>query len=557
VFSAIVLAVGLGGHALIEPDEGRNAEVAREMAATNDYLLPHLNGLPYLDKPVLFFASAALAIEVLGPREQAVRLAPFLFGLATVVLVGWFARKRLGLEAGMVAAAATLTAPLMVGLSRTVIMDTALAFFVVLALVSFFEAVECRSRELEEGASRHTRIVWTLTAWAAMGLGVLTKGPVALAVPLMVAAPYALRRRASAAVWHPLGPVLLVAIVAPWIGAVSRRIPGFLSYVVVTETWARMTTDELRRSEPWWFFAPVILAGTFPWWMLVSSGGRPAPSGPRRGSESLRVYAWLWLLVPLVFFSLSRGKQEQYVLPLVPAVALLAASRWSRSSRGVRWAGFCWAACGLVALGATAAGLPGLDPGRVPFATVETAAVGFAVVAIAGGVLAWVAGGGRRGLAVVGLSLPLVALPLVVAPALEAVAATRSARGLAHAIEGRIGPGTEILWIEAFSPGLSFYLNRTIPLLSADGDELRSNYILRNWERFSSADGPLRPLTAAARELAWCRPSRVLVVGASRDDLRRAISASGTPVLAEGRRWVAFGPDCGSAGRSADGVATR
>src|SRR5210317_1211912 len=100
----VVLTVGygIGGYGLIEPDEGRNAEVAREMAATNNYVLPHLNGLPYLDKPVLFFAAVAASIEVFGVNEFAARLASLLLGLATAALTGWFALRFWGRDAAVV-----------------------------------------------------------------------------------------------------------------------------------------------------------------------------------------------------------------------------------------------------------------------------------------------------------------------------------------------------------------------------------------------------------------------------------------------------------------------
>ena len=196
----LMVGYGIGDYGLIEPDEGRNAEVAREMAATNNYVLPHLNALPYLDKPVLFFAAVAAAIEVFGPNEFAARLMSLLLGLGTAALAGWFAFRFWGRDAAVVAATATATAPLALGLSRVVIMDTMLSFFVVLALVCFFFAIENRSEDRLEPPFRWPWFVWTLIAWAAMGLGVLTKGPVAIAVPLLVAAPYAVWRRSSLAV---------------------------------------------------------------------------------------------------------------------------------------------------------------------------------------------------------------------------------------------------------------------------------------------------------------------------------------------------------------------
>jgi len=522
----VVLSVGygLGGYGLIEPDEGRNAEVAREMAASDNYVLPHLNGLPYLDKPVLFFAAVASSIEIFGANEFAARLVSLLFGLATAGLAGCFALRFWGRDAALVAATATATAPLALGLSRVVIMDTVLSFFIVLALLCFFLAVESRSGETMVPPTRWPWLVWTLVAWAAIGLGVLTKGPVALAVPLLVAAPYAIRRRASLAVWHPGGPVVMLALVLPWVWAVSREIPNFLHYVAVTETWARITTDELRRTEPIWFFLPVLLVGSFPWSIVALSGLRTGRFGRESSDRRARLYLWLWIIVPLVFFSLSRGKQEQYVLPLVPAVALLVASRWASCWRGVRVGSAGWGFLGAALLVVAGLGVPGLDPERLSIETATSFAVGFGAAAVVGAVMAWIGARSRRHLAVIGLALPLMAFPIVSVSLMESVATDRSAQGLAAEVEDSLTVDTELLWIEAYAAGVSFYLERTIPVASSHGEELRSNYILRNAEVFFDDQGLLRPLAAAERAASDCDGEKIFLLSTKSRDLADAIA---------------------------------
>jgi 4-amino-4-deoxy-L-arabinose transferase-like glycosyltransferase len=541
---ALTVGYGIGGYGLIEVDEGRNAEVAREIAATNNYVLPHLNGLPYLDKPILYFAAVAASIEVFGVNEFAARLASLLFGLATATLTGWFAYRFWGRDAAVVAATATATAPLALGLSRTVIMDTMLSFFMVLALVCFFFAVEDRASSPSEAPTLRSWYVWTFIAWVAMGLGVLTKGPVAVAVPLLVAAPYAFRRRASLAVWHPLAPVLMFAVVLPWVWAVSREIPNYLHYVVVTETWARITTDELRRTEPVWFFIPVLLAGTFPWSIVALSNLRSKNIPEEMTDRRLRLYLLLWLVVPLIFFSLSRGKQEQYMLPLVPAVALLVASRWTGRPKGVRVTAAFWGLMGLSMLIVAALGVPGLDTERVATTVAVKTAVGFGVAALAGAVIAWIGGSRRRSLAVIGLAMPLMAFPFISAELMESVAADRSARGLAMEVERHLAPDTELLWIEKYAPGVSFYLERTIPVATTDGHELRSNYILRNANDFIDDQGLLRPLASAERAASDCRGQQIFLLNAKSRDLGDAIESSGVPPLMKSRRLLAYGPDC-------------
>ncbi|MEJ2583168.1 MAG: phospholipid carrier-dependent glycosyltransferase, partial [Acidobacteriota bacterium] len=439
----------------------------------------------------------------------------------------------------MVAATASATAPLALGLSRVVIMDTMMSFFVALALIAFFIAIE-KQKGAEEGtAGGRTSMFWTLVAWAAMGLGVLTKGPVAIAVPLFVATVYGIRRRSLPTVWHPFGVMTMLIIVLPWVWAVSRQIPDFVRYVVVTETWARMTTDELRRTEPFWFFVPVLLFGAFPWSFLVLSNLRAnlIPDDP--DDRWIRLYLWLWIVLPLVFFSLSRGKQEQYVLPLIPAVALLVASRWSDRHGGIRVAGLAWAILGLVALWYAALGMPGLDTSRVSAAVASRTVIVIGVVALAGACVAGFGFVARRSLALIGLAFPLVMFPVASSDLMKEVAASRSTRGLAAAIGDHLTPLTQLLWIESYAPGLSFYLQRTIPLASDDGEELRSNYILRNAELFLDDAGPLRPLRSAEQAVAERTKSWIFLLETQNKDLANVVERSGVPRLTATRKWTA------------------
>src|SRR5438552_10191345 len=134
--AAIALAVHLGAYPLLDPDEGRNGEVGREMAATNDYVMPRLDGMPYLDKPIVYFAAEAATMEVTGPTEFAARFPAWLFTIGTALLIAWFA-SRVGIDAPA-AAIMFLTMPLTIAFSRTVIFDSALSFFITAAVIAFY-----------------------------------------------------------------------------------------------------------------------------------------------------------------------------------------------------------------------------------------------------------------------------------------------------------------------------------------------------------------------------------------------------------------------------------
>jgi len=533
LIAIVALGWGLGGYPLIDQDEGRNGEVAREMAESNDYVLPHLNGLPYIDKPVLFFAAAAAVMEILGPTELAARLVPFLCAMATALLVGWCGGRWYGREAGWVAGIAAAVAPLPLAFSRIVIIDSLLALLVTSALLAFHTAVEARV------AGRPERM-WTLIAWAAIGLGILTKGPVALAVPLMVATPYALWRRASWAVWNPLGPVLMVALIAPWVWFMEDRLPGYLQYVAITETWQRLSSDELQRTQPWWYFLIIAGVGFFPWWPLAL--GRRRLDG---GTDPRRVFLFLWLVLPLVFFSLSRSKLPQYILPLMPAVALLLASRWApgtslpRRTTLISVAG--WSVFGVVM---AAAGAGALDNSRVPPTISEALSMpswlmaGVCLISIIGTFASLRSGHGPRLIAA--LSLPIIAIPVVLHPAITALAELRSERALVKLIRTELPDETEVLGVQSWRPSVSFYLGHTVPIMSTNGDEIRSNYILRTYERWVDPDGVLRPAPRLPGLFGACDQPTVFLVHARRSELQQTLEVAGLEKIWAGPKLHAY-----------------
>jgi 4-amino-4-deoxy-L-arabinose transferase-like glycosyltransferase len=536
------LGVGLGGHALIDPDEGRSAAVARAMAATGDYLVPRLNGVAHLDKPVLFHAAQAGAMRLLGPTETAARLPALFATWATVASTVWFARGLFGRGAGWVAGTVSASAPLAVAMARTAIFDSMLSFFVVLATIAFFRAIESAPGE---GAIPPARR-WSLLAWGSMALGVLTKGPVALVVPLLVAGPYALWRRRSPRVWHVSGPVLFLLLVLPWALAVEQRQPGFLRYALVTETWRRVTTGELHRGGPIWYFLPYLLAGCFPWVLVVAVAAVERWRRVRPEERAPLLFLGLWLAVPLVFFSLSQSKRPQYVLPLVAAVALLTAWAWSAEeapARAIRAGAVGWLLAGSLLnavaakqLGQSADGAAHLE------ALVRSTALGLGAVMLVGGTLAWLTSR-RRDVALIALSLPAVLLPLLTQPLVAAVARERSAKELAAVLRSRLPPDARIVGVETFSPSLTFYRGEPIEVSSATGRPLASNYVLAHYARSAAAgSSTLHGPDWWRQSLSACSRPLVFLVSRHSEAARLTLGQAGLPVRYEDRRWVAMGP---------------
>lgn len=528
------LTVNLTGYPLLDPDEGRNAEVMREMAATNDYLVPQLDGLPYVDKPIVYFAAGAVLMEVLGPVPLAARLPSLLFTVATLVLLSWFARRRWGEEAAWVAVLATAATPFTLAYARTVIFDAALTFWVLTALVGFFEAIES-----EHDGPR-------LLAWAAVALGTLTKGPVAIAVPLLVAVPYALWRRRTRRLLDWTAVFLFLAIVLPWVFAMSRRVPAYLTYVLGTETFGRLTTTALGREGPWWYFLPIVVAAAFPWtiaaaaWMVRRFGERV----PGRAKEPIFVFLALWVAIPLLFFSLSQSKRPQYVLPLVPAVGLVMGLMWSRGlENGARRSAGAALALGglaLVLLSSRIGGWVHATPDVA--AAIPGTALALGGVAAAAGFAATVVS--HRGAAALLLALPAAAIPFTSVTLMEAIGRHRSAAPLAAAIESSLPPDAQVVAIETLPLSLPFYLQRDVTLVTRDAQELTSNYLLRHHDEWRRAAGsPLRPLTWWRDAVVRCSRPRVFVVASDNEAVRRALEGR-LPLIADTGRHAAYGP-CG------------
>jgi 4-amino-4-deoxy-L-arabinose transferase-like glycosyltransferase len=536
-----MLSVGLGDRALIDPDEGRNAVIAQEMAASGDFLVPQIDSLPYLDKPFLFFSVAATFIRWLGSSELAVRIPSLLFAWATVLLTAWFAARLFGRPTAWVAGVACATAILTVALARVVIFDSMLSFFVLAALVSFYLAVEAGP----VAAGRFRLPVWTLLAWVAMAFGVFTKGPVALLVPLLVAMPYALWRRRLGAVLHPAGWLAHLLLILPWLVLTEQSVHGFLRYALVTETWQRLTSDVLHRNAPLWYFLPILFFGAFPWSVLAVASARrwvrESGRGPNRGAL---VFLSLWLLLPLAFFSLSHSKRIPYVLPLVPAVALAVA--WSWTGPASRWRGVRPAAVGwLVFAGLLCAFWGGLGADRLPdelLADVASVTPRLAAISLMAGIAAW-ALAANRALAPVVLSLPLVLWSVIMAPLTSAMAERRSARAMAEVAAEHLEADTAILGIETYSPSLAFYLQRPIQVSSATGKVFRSNYILNSYDSLVGAGrSPLVPPRVWSDAVASCsRPLLVVVKSRYRNEIHE-LARAGLPLLYADEKNTLMGP---------------
>ena len=313
----------LDAHALFNPDEGRYAEIPREMLASGSWLVPRLNGLVYIEKPPLQYWATAASFAVFGATEWAARLYTGVCGLLTV-LVAWFTADRLwGRSTAWRAGLMTASSLLVVLVSHHLTLDMSLTFFLTTMVASF-----CLAQHYRDEPSRARRWMWC--AWVAAALAVLTKGIVALVLPGLTLVLYSLLQ-GDRTVWRRLSPVsgvvLLLLIAAPWFVLMQREVPQFFDFFFVREHFQRFLTRISDRYEPWWFFIPILVVGCLPWLLpagrAVLFGWRTSPA---RGQFNARRFLWVWVVVTLCFFSASDSKLVPYILPLFPPLALLMAS---------------------------------------------------------------------------------------------------------------------------------------------------------------------------------------------------------------------------------------
>jgi hypothetical protein len=302
---------------LFEPDEGRYAEIPREMLLENDWIVPYLQGEPYLDKPPLLYWLVGISYRIFGAHDWSARLIPALAVHGCVLLTYLLGRKSLGERAALYGALMLSLAPGFITVGRLLILDGLLAFFVTLSLYAGFEAV--RQERLAPG--------WWLVAAVSCGLGVLTKGPVALVLlvpPLWFYRCLAGRAcRISAPALAGFAAVTLL-IALPWYVAICLRLPRFAYYFLWQHNIVRFFApfDHLR---PVWFYGPVLLFGLLPATLLVPSVARfllsidPLLSAKRCPELGFSFIAGGWCVL---FFSLSGSKLPTYILPAFPPLAL-------------------------------------------------------------------------------------------------------------------------------------------------------------------------------------------------------------------------------------------
>ncbi len=348
----LLYLVGLGRPPLWEPDEGRYAEIAREMVVGHDYITPRNNFVRYLEKPPLVYWVTAASLGLFGHNEFAVRLPAAIASAGQVAITGVLAEGMFGATAGVLAALALALSPLFFAFARFATPDPALAFFLTAAMACFYTGAQ--SSHLRGGIDAR----WMLAAVAMLALGTLTKGPVALLLGGSVALLWlVVEGRSSDGLRIPWlkCSALYLAITLPWFVVVARRNPGFVHFFIIHEHFQRYLESTEHGWGPW-FYVPITVAGTWPWFYFAPlalnlsavpfvlpfwSLGRKTRAAPDKAgidlkSEPARAalhFLLIWFAVIFVFFSIPRSKLGEYILPGLPPIAILAGRGLARIER--------------------------------------------------------------------------------------------------------------------------------------------------------------------------------------------------------------------------------
>ena len=452
----------LGLRPLFNPDEGRYAQIPAEMLASGDFILPRLDGVVYLEKPPLQYWTTALALRVFGHNEWAARFSTAASAALALVFIWLLGRRAFGAEHGLMAAAMTASMLLYVFMGQLITLDMALSCFLTIAVVSF--CLGQLERERAPAACRG----WMLACWAAMAAATLTKGLVGLVIPGSVLVLYTLLQRDRAA-WRHLhlvkGLALYALIVLPWFLLVERAHRGALDFLIVHEHFQRYLTTVHERYQPWWYFLPILAAGSLPW---LPQAARALLTGWRAsrppGSFDPARVLWVGAAFVLVFFSLSDSKLAPYVVPVLPLLALLGAGRGPAAVAGLRQAALLQAALGVaLAAGIVLYGRRTLDAEAAATLTaLRPWLIAVTGVLLLGGLGAWRLGtrsfgAAARALAASGFA---VALLLIVGGA-GSIAARWSGRGLLAAA-GPLAPGAPLYAVRCFDWTAPFYTGRFV-----------------------------------------------------------------------------------------------
>ncbi|MFZ3215093.1 MAG: phospholipid carrier-dependent glycosyltransferase [Candidatus Acidiferrales bacterium] len=336
----VPLFANLGAIGLIGPDETRYVWIARAMAETGDWVTPRLYGVPWFEKPALYYWAAAIGFKLNLPAEWAARLPSAFAALAAAAAIGWFAwryyaaGKEFSSGAALIAPVMFSTSVAAIGFARAATPDMLFSAAIALAMICAASVLRRAGAWPGSDGARVERPAGdlaALTLWGVfLGLGVLAKGPAAVILAGGAVGLWALatsKWRAAIRLAHPQAIAACCITALPWYALCARRNPEFLHVFIFQHNFERYLTPIFQHVQPFWFFGPITIVALLPWSVLLIAVAQEGWRAWREKSwrNSPGFFAGCWAVFPILFFSFSQSKLPSYILPAVPALALLMA----------------------------------------------------------------------------------------------------------------------------------------------------------------------------------------------------------------------------------------
>ncbi len=469
-FCGFLFFYGLGAFGLVGADEPRYAQVAREMLDRSDWITPTLLGKPWLEKPVLYYWQAMLSFRAYGITEKAARL-PAAFDAALLIAAVYFFLRRFRPGSELDGVLITASCAAMVIFAHAAATDMPLAACFAIALLAWYAWYESE------------RYAYLAVFYLFLALGTLAKGPVAPALAAVIIVLFVAVKRDWRAIprtlWIP-GIAVYLAVMLPWYIAVQVRNPGFFRFFILEHNLARFSQNVYHHHQPFWYYLPVFLLAMMPWTLvlilavaerarLIWAEGKEAFASPE---DSWPLFLSIWMLVPILFFSASQSKLPGYILPAVPAGALLVAeylavrrgetgpgddkrfSPWFAAAHGVL--------CGLLIFAALSTASV-VSNHRLLWGTGALVAAAVAAVFALAIIAALLSRGGLRLMSRATMFAVVVSVAAIIRLAAPVIDATQSARPIAASIQAFSHEAVPIGLYQVNrlrEYGLEFYLNR-------------------------------------------------------------------------------------------------
>jgi 4-amino-4-deoxy-L-arabinose transferase-like glycosyltransferase len=464
VIFAIVSLYMLGLRTLVPPDEGRYAEMAREMFASGDWITPRLNGIKYFEKPPLQTWMNALSFTLFGLGDWQARLWTGLCGIGGVLLTGYAGAKVFGQRVGFYAALVLGSCFYWAACAQIDSLDMGLSGMMTISLCALLIAQR-------DGAGAAERRNWMLACWAGMALAVLSKGLIGVVLPGAVLVLYTLFTR-DWKLWSRLhlvkGLLLFFAIATPWFVLVALRNPEQPHFFFIHEHWDRFFLTTHHREQPWYIFLVLTVIGIVPWLGVLAQSLK---LGAQReaGLFRPRLMLLIWAVFILLFFTKSNSKLPGYILPIFPALALLVANYLESGSRRSRVLTACLMSAVGLALLVTVPfmkKLSGHSGEAVLYQAYQPWVMAAGFIALAGGALAWLyARQMQRDLFVLVLAVAGFGTTGFILAGFEPLGKARAGANLLPAIQAELKPDTRIYSVGIYEQSLTFYLRRPVVLV--------------------------------------------------------------------------------------------